>query len=72
MKKDQGGFFLTEPHQIYHVRYQESYIDDQLWHNGPVLQFRPSWKYNQGWNYYDSSVQWRYTRSYPQGNSARI
>ena len=48
-KKYRGGFVQTEPHQRYQVISQEIYIFRQLLHNGPVLKFRLSWKYQQGW-----------------------
>ena len=49
MKNCWGGFVQAEPYQIDQGIYQEIYIVRQLLHNGPVPQFRPSWKYHQGW-----------------------
>ena len=42
LKKYQWGFFQTEPHHRDQVRYQESYIIRKLFHNEPVMQFRPT------------------------------
>ena len=39
---NQGSFVQIEPYQIDQIRSNKSYIVRQLFHNGPVLQSRPS------------------------------
>ena len=65
-------FFQTEPHEIDQVISQESYIVRRMFHNGPILKFRLSWKYHQGRKEDDSAGKCCYLIGYTQEYSSRI